>query len=523
MNNNMFNFKELEVIFEKLQENREIFTPRIERWPIWPMIKLILFYRILSGLNGDRQQSFVKRVYSEREELLQKIRYFIGGYYDWILLLFKTKNKRPEIMVFGSFSARYITEDGEYKNPFYDDIFLSNKRKFNLFIVEEQSARKTHVVTVSKPNMMGEFLSLPGYILGRFRQPDDKIKNEVQKLYKLIENELKGYPDIINIVRNEFNSGLAYRNIYRFFSIKKRASILIRKVKPSVVIITSSPSYYGITAAAKEMDIPVIEIQHGVSNNLHPSYNWPAWACDRKSELPLANKMFMWGSYWTENHMAKGFWKKEDLLPFGFCRMDEERERMQKYKDTPNKKESDIVKLVFTPSRDTRKESILFFSSFLEIVSQQNIKLMLYIKLHPGESADAYFYEHLYKRYPELCMVYKHADRSLYDLLRISDLHLSVHSTTHYEAIGMLTPTMVIGLNGSELMSDLLEKNAARLCKTPQELVQYVSGIINNAHWWQEWVEDIKNIKAEEYFASDAAEAYVSYLNEAVESHRKFR
>ena len=57
VDNNEIDFKELEVVFEKMQENREIFTPRIEGWPIWPMIKLILFYRILYGLNGDKQQS----------------------------------------------------------------------------------------------------------------------------------------------------------------------------------------------------------------------------------------------------------------------------------------------------------------------------------------------------------------------------------------------------------------------------------------------------------------------------------
>ena len=513
VDNNEIDFKELEVVFEKMQENREIFTPRIEGWPIWPMIKLILFYRILYGLNGDKQQSFTKRVSSERWELFQKIKYFIRGYFDWTLLSLKNNPKRPVIMTFGGFSARYITEDDKYKNPFYDDIYLNKKREFDLFIIEDLNARKKHSTAVSNPQMTGEFLNFPGYIIGKFYRPNKKIKYEVKKLYTIIDNELKGYPDIVDIVRNEFNSGLAYRHIYRFFSIKKRASILIRKVKSSAVIITSSPRYYGVTAAAKEMDIPVIEIQHGVSNNLHPSYNWPAWACDRKSELPLANKMFMWGSYWTENHIAKGFWKKEDLLPFGFCRMDEERKKVHKCGHIANNKKSNLINLLFTPSRDTRKESVSFFSSFLKIVTQQNLKLMLNIKMHPNESADAHFYEDLHKQYPELCKIYKHADCSLYELLSISDLHLSVHSTTHYEAIGLQTPTMVIGLNGSELMSELLESCCARLCKTPEDLIAAVREVRDNTDWWKKWVEDTGNSK-EQFFAENAADSYVNYLNE---------
>lgn len=34
MNDNAIDFKKLEVVIEKMQENREIFTPRIEGWPI---------------------------------------------------------------------------------------------------------------------------------------------------------------------------------------------------------------------------------------------------------------------------------------------------------------------------------------------------------------------------------------------------------------------------------------------------------------------------------------------------------
>ncbi len=507
--------KDLELFFANLQQNcPEIFALKLEGWSLWAIIKPALFTRLFGGIIV-KNQTFFQYFNKKKRPLLAKAREFALGYFEWKQLTktFGKKRHCPVIMAFGSSLSRYKCEDDRYKHAYFDYIYASANRTFDMFIIEQTSGRKRARNTVGPRHLRGEYVTFSGSIGARFFQVTTDAQAKIKKLSEIIVNSLEKYPEMQAMIRNEFNSGFVEQCVYSFFDVKTRAKTIIKNINPSAILVTSTPGYYGFIAAAKEMNVPVIEIQHGDVSSYYPAYCWPQWTRDIKDQLPIPDKIFMFGKYWTDLQIKTGFWKESEVLPFGNCRIDEFRREFKKQER--NIKKHDItkpVKLLFT-TQLVRDEALSFLKKFLQIAKDKRMPLKLYVKVHPGEENEMEVYKVLQTEYPQRCVVYNPTEVSLYELMSKVDIHFSIYSTSLYESITIGTPTMVLDMAGKNYVYHLLETGAARLCSAPEELIRYVYEVKNNTTWWQKWLGDAKRAGSF-FYARNAAESFVNYLNE---------
>jgi hypothetical protein len=90
-----------------------------------------------------------------------------------------------------------------------------------------------------------------------------------------------------------------------------------------------------------------------------------------------------------------------------------------------------------------------------------------------------------------------------------------VYSTTHYEAIHIGTPTLILALRGHKYVSNLIQKKYARLCREPQELVSLITSSVEKDQNWKRWIHD--TLQAQKgLFAEDPAGSSVSHLNKII-------
>jgi hypothetical protein len=64
---------------------------------------------------------------------------------------------------------------------------------------------------------------------------------------------------------------------------------------------------------------------------------------------------------------------------------------------------------------------------------------------------------------------------STFELLSSADLHLSISSACHYDALGLGVPTVIIPLANCDWVLSLHRAGHAFLAKTPKELLEIVS------------------------------------------------
>jgi hypothetical protein len=115
-------------------------------------------------------------------------------------------------------------------------------------------------------------------------------------------------------------------------------------------------------------------------------------------------------------------------------------------------------RLVVTTQGIDRDALIGFLSRFLSLYPES---CLLTIKLHPAYDISLEHYLIMLGSDSRVRIVGGRDDPNTYELIAESDLHLSIASACHYDALGIGTPTLVIGLAGYPLVQSLLDSGDA--------------------------------------------------------------
>jgi hypothetical protein len=94
--------------------------------------------------------------------------------------------------------------------------------------------------------------------------------------------------------------------------------------------------------------------------------------------------------------------------------------------------------------------------------------------LHPGYEAEATHYDAKFSEDPRVVLWRGNSKPDTYEMIATSDLHLSISSACHFEALGIGTPTAIVALPSHELVLGLAERGDAILIHSPQELADLV-------------------------------------------------
>ena len=511
-------FKTLQHIFLNIQKNTEIFTIKFDNWSLWDISKNYLFFQILFRYIKGERETLTNKINKRKNEIINRsINYFIAQF-EWRIVRNKYVNKEREvILLFVSSAHRYANKNKKFISPFGEEINLMNNRKFDLFIIENNKKSKRNNNVLCKPDLRENIIEFPN-IIDKIL-PIKKNKNLEQAIFKLAETikiELKDSPEMQSIFFEELFSKEFRRKTMSFPKEKRRAITFLRQLHPSALLFSSIQNYYPTIAAAKEMKIPVIEIQHGVMDRDHIEHQWPAYMKNKKRELLSPDKIFMWGRYWVEQKLKTGFWSPEELFAYGHSRMDYIKSQIRiHHEDNTRELACKEIYFLYTSQFPYRKSAINFLEDFLKNIPKElNIKLI--IKLHPLEDSEYIHYKILQDSFPKHCIVHYHKEKSLYDLFFKVHVHLSVNSASIFESIELGTPTAILNIPGKDYFKNLIENKLLKLIETPSDLIKLSKQIIENTSDWKKWLEITR--KSKNYFFSyNTNQNYLKHLNIMIE------
>lgn len=349
---------------------------------VWDIIRHQIYIEYTWGLskkNNDESLSYrIKRLFLS---LFSLIKIVVG-------------NKEKAKYLFLINSREEIKPNIFYDRNFYDIVATLQKDK--IFIIENfyQPGIKYY--------LKKSYLQ-PSYFLNFIFKFFLK-KGKYHDLINLINQELnlEWHNEQIIIAVNAFRvENFFYKWLLKRKQIKKIFTFFIPK---------------GIICAARELGIETIEMQHGIIDSEHISYNYPI-------EYHYNHKLYIPDIFLT----FSPFWKKNIYYP------------VDKILSIGN---SSLNNLYDYTIGGTNRQNVIFISSiaFGECITPltidfavRNQKIKIYFKLHFDQRVEFNYYKNKFIDYPNIEVI--NSNKSVHTLFPKSMFVVAIQSTVVYEAL----------------------------------------------------------------------------------------
>jgi hypothetical protein len=287
---------------------------------------------------------------------------------------------------------------------------------------------------------------------------------------------VRGYDDVFQALSKAVFDGLALSE-FTADRIRRKYSVLIWRIRlyrlvlwrlrPGCVLIPNS-GQFALFLAARALGIPFVEMQHGIFSENHPD-SLPASVLNfDQSSMLLPDLLTVYGSWWGDRLRNTALGRLGRIREVGAFSIDTA--RAMRLRQFSSDGREPVVTLT---SQGTGVERLAdFLAEFLNLYPGP---LRLNIRLHPSYEAGARHYDGRFSNDDRVKLWAGNSKPDTFEMIAMSDLHLSVSSACHYEALGIGTPTGVLALPGHELVLELVERQHAVLVDSPATLAAIVT------------------------------------------------
>lgn len=395
---------------------------------IWQYLRMEIYYLLAKELGILEQRHVSQQSLSIvlRNSLTLVKNLFIGNPF----LMF---NKKKDVLVFTHNRSKKIEDKFE---DIYTKSLVSDLRSLKQsYLCFEKPYQGRHVRKKNSDIRYLDFILSASVFYGMIYQIKNKSALEVMRKVELeIESYTASSIDLIKLLK---------KNVGRYKLGYILYSRLLKRINPKVIYSVASYSYLGdMIAAAKDLGVKTIELQHGVVSKYHMGYSFP----DKQALLYYSNVFYSWGDFW--NKSVKNAFDEVKVKGFSFFR-----NNSAYYQDV--KKENRILIL----SQAALGEKIM--NEMLKLINIFSDFQISY-KLHPAEYLSYKKYS-AYSKLSEYENITFFEDCNLYRLMSVSKFQVGVFSTSLYEGIGFSCKTYLLNLNGIEYMKDLLDSECAKV------------------------------------------------------------
>nr|WP_295885346.1 hypothetical protein [uncultured Devosia sp.] len=244
-------------------------------------------------------------------------------------------------------------------------------------------------------------------------------------------------------------------------------------------VLAANTGLFPLIAAARSVGIPYIEIQHGDFGVHHPE-SLPTSAFDTGVEgLLLPDRLAVFGERDLQRLSGTALGELGRLRAVGAPAIAAGRAMREKsFRTDPAR-----PVITFTSQGFAREQVNRFIVDFLAASSEP---FRLIIRLHPGYDGDGASYRAIADTDSRVVVMPGGVTPATHEVIALSDLHLSISSTCHYDALGIGTPTAVLGLPGHASMAELVETGMAPRIDSPEHLARVVEqrswGLVTAEH-----------------------------------------
>ncbi|QUI25004.1 hypothetical protein HZI73_23110 [Vallitalea pronyensis] len=290
------------------------------------------------------------------------------------------------------------------------------------------------------------------------------LQRKIILKHRISKEDYELINDLNEIINSSFKvninlSEIVIRAIAKFNYRKKFYTRILKRKKPNRIYLVVHYSRHELIAAAHELGIKSIEIQHGIITPFHLGYSYGA-----NTNIPyFPDSMILYGSIW--NNMVNIPILNYNLILRKFDYLYEQKNRLASIQ-----KENAITIV----SQGTVGENLFSFATDLACKLENHT---IYYKLHPGEFLTWKSKVNEIELPQNIKLIFD--EETILSLFSKSNYIVGVYSTAVYEALFFECNIIVLKLPGYEYMNYLLENKYAKLVETVEDTVAYIK--LNNS------------------------------------------
>lgn len=455
--------------FVSLEQAADMFSVREQGIPIWWFIRqraYALLRQKATGIDSLRKTAdSLRPVQSLSMGLDAFAKGFINPYRSSKILALSMSSAR-----------RHLTENGHAFDVFFD--FLSHVPDCDYAVMEFPDRTPHSVRPYSSKVFYGDWISARGNLARRFAVGYSCKGAQVEIRDKFLHMAR----DVgVEIPFQEADS-LVSREAAFVRSTMPLARTAIGVIKPRIVLVECgyAPSHMVVQIAAKELGIPVLEMQHGLISDQSLGYQFGIRNDSSLEDSPFPDKILVFGDHFKHLLVTNPHIREDMIVSVGYPYL-----------------------WLFLQDRQSlsraMRESVLitsqpglggFWSDFAVEVARKTGRRVT-IKPHPAEMdrIGSIFGNALASGLVDVI-----ADQSsLYDLFPRTEFHLSVWSTSHLEAIAFGLKDIVVCAGGMEDQFTFLKELGLPFASNPDEVVQIMRNYPN--------IEPVRRYVHEEVFS----------------------
>ena len=351
-------------------------------------------------------------------------------------------------------SYRTEHEGGRWKDVLFDDYIAGLPGVFKIERINNPLLFRRNQNAMVPSDATTSLLSLySSFIIPRIPQ-----KKEARRAAALLFEDLKVCPHL-----GALTVDAIARRLHSFACLRRLWCRLIRYLGARVVLCDDGYYQHDMIAGAKEAGAKVCELQHGIFIKGEVAYSWPAVATRYKEKMPIPDCFYIYGEAWRPLLTDSVFWRGR-VQVIGSSRVDRYRNSR-----AARKSKGLVCAILVTAQGLSRDRLAQFLIEFLKEVGTE-ITLELYIKMHPAYDDSKFEYSAFFRHDRRVRVVAASEEPSTFQLLSQVDLHASISSTCHYEAVALGVPTIVIALPTYEMMDPLVGMGHAHVAHSPSDM-----------------------------------------------------
>lgn len=243
--------------------------------------------------------------------------------------------------------------------------------------------------------------------------------------------------------------------------------LLLRRLRPRHVIVTDTGEF-GLRLACLQMQVPFFEIQHGIFDAAHPDAI-PDDISGTDGQLLIPDLLLSKGQFWIDQ--LAGYRHGRVATPVGSAIID-----FWRNAENIGPHVTDFHVVVTTQGIAVER----LIEIIKEAISQapSEIDWRMSIKLHPVyddiENFDLAFQDEV-----RVVVLKGSSEPNVYELLASSDLHVSISSACHFDALSLGRPTLMLPLQSHENLLYAVRPGGITLFSAPADI--WTAGRSRNA------------------------------------------
>jgi hypothetical protein len=405
-------------LFGEIDRLPGIMAPRIGRWPAWPMAKMQLVWHLLHAPSGVECNNAVSR--------LRKVGHKLPRYASALPLIWRQRSVGASSGAIGMLHVPrlHCFRDGRQRDFIFGELLTGAGLAHPVVALRHQLVpdhslpmAETPTIDLAPYHSAAEQLALLLMADPRLGRTAASLNRWLERADIPLERAARGRKVLLSLALFE-----AKRRIFRR---------LFRRLGLRALVGTYAPGRYGEIAAARELGLPVVELQHGVVGSRCPDYAWPAELKACKADMPLPDRIAVFGPAFRELLLRSGFWNRAEVVATGAAAMEAHRSSAPARNRRPGP-----LRLLFMTQAPTRIAAIAFWR---ELAACSNFVARGYqvaIKVHPEEAEHSEAYRAIIQAVPERFSLLA-GDVNPIDAMLAADVVVSYNSMALIEALAL--------------------------------------------------------------------------------------